>query len=129
MLLPLKSESLWQYSTKSRHVWKQTAVSFRLLTDWTSLRIIFLFFVDFGPFSVPFWSSSFTFLKNCEIIFAAFCFCLHRLSKDVSYFQNCISNWRYYFCPNIFVNRGVISVSHFQIKSSFSTSKNTHCVI
>lgn len=63
-------------------------------------------------------------LKKLEIIFAVSCFYFHRLKKNLSDFWNFISKPRYSY----FVIRGVSSVIDFQIKSSFSTEKETHMV-
>ena len=39
--------------------------------------------------------------------------------------KKCVSNLKLYFKLEIYVNRGVISVLHFQVKSSFFLAKNS----
>ena len=92
MLLPSKSESLGQYNTKSRHVWKKTSVWMGLSTDQISLKIIFrIVFVDFGR---DFSCSKSNFLSKAPTSgykkmwnnFCCIVFHLHQLKKRISDF-------------------------------------------
>ena len=115
-MLSLKSKSLGQKNANSGHVWKKKCNLDQIGGNQWKYNNYYLLFIDVLLLV--------QLLKKLEIIFAVSCFYFHRLKKNLSDFWNFISKPRYSY----FVIRGVSSVIDFQIKSSFSTEKETHMV-
>ena len=117
MLLPLMSESFGQYDKNLHHVWKKLPLGSDCwqIYPWKNCFLNSLFIIDVAFIAPSHQSSNFMFFSlHCVSVFIS--------SKRVSQiFTTLIQTGD----TNIFVFRGVISVAHFQIKSSFSGWKNT----
>ena len=124
MLLPLKSESLGWCNTNSQHVWKNYHLD--QIVDRSNIlwKFCFYFFLIMDiAFIVPsqcsFLKLQLHFIKKFKMIFAVPCFYFCQ-------FKKCLTFLKFYnrleilmFLSFVFV----ISVIHFQIRSSFSCEK------